>query len=140
MHCTCLVWVSGLVGSACLIGAGGCAKSHQPSTEVMQKNLGKWREALKDPDSQVRINALNHLGNIGYVDPQAFAPVAAALKDKDPTVRKEAIRNMWKFEKNVSEVLAALADVKDNDADAAIRGNAQEMIKAIQDRQGGKRK
>jgi HEAT repeat protein len=142
MRATHLLWVSSMLGMAGTVGACGCAKhQQQAATQNVAKNVSKWTEALKDPDSAVRIDALNHLGNVGYGSPAlAFAPVAGALKDAEPAVRKEAIRNLWKFDKNAGEAIAALTDVKDNDADPKIRTDAATMIKAIQDRHAAPRK
>lgn len=135
------VYVSYLVAVACVIGACGCAKQPAYPTLAAAKDVTRWTEALQDPDSKVRMDALNHLGNVGYGVPElAFAPVAGALKDQDPAVRQEAIRNMWKFEKKASDAVAALTETKDNDTDPKIRADAQTMIKAIQDRQAGRRK
>jgi HEAT repeat protein len=135
------LWVYYLAGGLCAVGVCGCAKQSAVSEvdpQILASKVTKWSDALKSSDSKTRVLALNHLGNYGELA-ETFTLVAGALKDPEPEVRREAIRNMWKFEKKANEALAALTAVKDNDADPKLKADAQTMIKAIQDRQAGKK-
>jgi len=66
-------------------------------------------ESLKDPDEDIRRDAVWMLGNIG--DERAIHPLTEALKDKDEEVRFHAARNLGKFEEPaVPYLLGALED------------------------------
>jgi hypothetical protein len=140
MRWQCSLWICAVAGGLCVVNLCGCAKQAalDNDTHMVTIKVGKWSEELKSSDSKTRINALNHLGNSNVAAPEAFALVAGALKDPDPAVRREAIRNLWKFEKQPENAIAALTQFKDNETDPKIKGDAETMIKAIQERQAGK--
>jgi HEAT repeat protein len=131
------VWICSLAGGLCVVGLCGCAKpaSSALDTQAINIKVNQWSGAVKSTDKKTRLLALNHLGNYSTAAPEVFALVAGALKDPDPDIRREAIRNLWKFDKQENEALAALSQVKDNDADPKIKADAEKMIKAIQERQ-----
>jgi HEAT repeat protein len=136
------VWICSLAGGLCIVGLCGCARQAAEAldTKAAAMKVNKWSEAVKSTDKQTRLLALNHLGNYSTAAPEVFPLVAAALKDPDPEIRRAAIRNLWKFDKQEAAAIAALTEVKDNDADPKIKADAETMIKAIQERQAPAKK
>ena len=125
----------------CVVYLCGCSKQVAAiDTQAVAIKVNKWSEGVKSTDKKTRMLALNHLGNYSTAAPEVFALVAGALKDPDPEVRREAIRNLWKFDKKPNEAIAALTEAKDSETDPKIKGDAQTMIKAIQDRESDAKK
>jgi HEAT repeat protein len=93
----------------------------------------KWADALRDPDVRIRKRAAFTLGNIGSSDPAAFPALVGALKDRDASVRCEAILALLKFGPDASDALPALNEVCQKDTDANVRAYAAKAVEKIKD-------
>jgi|SRR5579859_335587 len=87
---------------------------------------------LADPDLDVRERAAQALARIG---PDGVAPLARALKDRDPGVRRAAAEILGSFGIEAKSASADLADAA-KDGDAGVRNAATEAIRKIQNDPG----
>ena len=109
-------------------GDGGVAQTARGSLDrcgSKDKLLGPLLEALKAPETPVRMAALGQLEN--YRDPACVGPLVERLKDQDAALRARAARMLGALaSKAAQEPLAAL--LADNDAQvrmAAAEGLAE---------------
>jgi HEAT repeat protein len=109
----------------------GCGKS--PPTLAGGKPVSHWVEVLhSSPDAGQRKEAAFKLGNVGPTDPTALPAVAAALKDRDPAVRREAIAALVKFGTAAQECVPALSELRDHDTDPKVRAYAAKALETLQ--------
>jgi HEAT repeat protein len=117
--------------TAVLVAAvAGCG----PATPTLAggKPATHWVEALKDPNDIVRKKAAFELGNVGPTDAAAFPALKDALKDAAPAVRREAIKALVKFGAKAKDALPDLQEMEQNDPDAAVRGDAAQLVQKLQ--------
>lgn len=65
------------------------------ATQLEQSNLQLLIQALQDPASDVRIEAIAHLARLGYQP--AYQPLLSCLQDTEPDVRKATILALGKL-------------------------------------------
>ncbi len=109
--------------------ASGCAKSLP--TAAGGKPVVHWVESTHSPDPKVRKEAVFKLGNVGPADASAFPAIVEALRDKDPKVRSEAIFAVLKFGPRAAEAAAELAELRDRDPNAEVRGHALRALEKL---------
>lgn len=80
--------------------------------------LGGLVRGLQDVDKNVRIAALEALGDIG--DPSVTTWVTALLKDHEPEVRIKALHTLGRFQDRRKEEFRALAEKLKTDYEAAL--------------------
>jgi HEAT repeat protein len=106
----------------------GCGKAQPPD---LGKQVGRWVQALHDPDARVRKNAILKLGNIGPGDAAVFPALLRALKDRDAGVRREAILALLKCGPEAREAVPALTEVRRHDRDAQLRDFAARALEKL---------
>ncbi len=109
-----------------------CGCGGKQPTLAGGKPVSYWVEAVKAPDAKLRKTAVSKLGNVGPADPAAFPAVVAALADRDPAVRCEAILAVLKFGDQAREIEPTLADMQQRDGDAKVRAYAAKALKKLQ--------
>src|SRR4051812_36397685 len=77
-----------------------------PNPELLNQNLDFFVHQLKSDSPDLKINALDKLGDLK--NPAAIPAMAEALQDANPEVRYHAIRGLSKSP--MPEALAALQD------------------------------
>jgi HEAT repeat protein len=110
-----------------LLPLSGCGRA-QPAMAG-----GKWAEALRDPDAQVRRKAAFTLGNIGPSDPAVLPALVGALEDADAGVRREAILALLKYGPAAKGALPELAEVREQDRDAKVRAYAAQALEKLKE-------
>ena len=95
------------------------------------KPASYWVRAVHDPNVSLRKQAVVKLGNIGPADEAALPAVLAALRDREPAVRKEAILALLKFGHAGREALATLDDLQERDPDPKVRRYAGKVRKKL---------
>jgi hypothetical protein len=114
----------------CLFSLMGCHKD-QPLL-AGGKPVGHWIERSRDPDDKVRREVVAKLGNVGNTDPAVLPALIAALKDKDPTVRREAIIGIVKYGPEATEAREPLMAVQMSDPDFNIRDFAARAVQKLE--------
>ena len=113
------------------MAAVGC--NRQPSHVLSGgKPLEAQFDALKHADAKVRREALEKIGNIGPTDERVVPALRAALRDRDPRVRCEAILALVKCGTAAEPALAALAELQTKDVDRKVRDYAKNAFTALQ--------
>ncbi len=110
--------------------AGGCGKPAAPLT-AGGRPVGHWLDELKKPDAKARKKAVRELGHVGRADPGAIPAVAAALKDKDPQVRQEAVLALLNLGPDAADAAPALADAAAADKDPKVRDYAAQALARV---------
>jgi HEAT repeat protein len=105
-----------------VVALGGCGKGEPRRTG------GKWAAALRDPDARVRQKAAFTLGNIGPTDSAGLPALLGALADTDASVRCEVILALVKFGPAAREAIPTLTQLRQQDADAKVRGYAARAL------------
>ncbi|MDB5308863.1 MAG: hypothetical protein JWO38_3065 [Gemmataceae bacterium] len=118
-----------LLGAVLVAALGGCARTKP--TQAGGKPVDYWVEALRNPDPQVRKEAVFKLGNVGPADPAAYPAVVGAIRDADPKVRCEVILALMKFGPRAKEAGPTLGDLKAHDPDARVRSHASRALEKI---------
>ena len=95
------------------------------------KPITHWVEALKDPDSSIRKNAVRKLGNVGPADPQVLPTVTSALNDQDREVRCEAILALLKCGPDARPAIPALTELQQKDRDPKVRDYAARAMEKL---------
>ena len=122
----------------CVVGAGlcfglmlaGCGGSGAAPTKLHGKNLDDWRQQLRSSLAKTRINALHSLGKIGAVEEGIPALVAESLKDREASVRLEALIVLEKMKEEAKPFLPQIKALV-NDGDAKVRQRAAEVVKVV---------
>jgi HEAT repeat protein len=104
----------------------GCAKS--PPTLAGGKPVSHWVEALHGRDAKARKTAAAKLGNVGPADPAVLPALTAALRDRDPGVRREAVLGLLKCGPGAREAAGALAELRQRDRDPQVRTYAAKAL------------
>jgi HEAT repeat protein len=107
----------------------GCSKS-QPIV-AGGKPAAYWVKTLKEGTVSLRRSALVKLGNIGPEDKAAFPAVLDALRDREPSVRKEAILALLKFGPTAGQALPVLDELGERDPDPEVRNHAHKAGKKL---------
>jgi HEAT repeat protein len=107
----------------------GCAKS--PPTLAGGKPVSHWVEALRGPDAKARKKAVAKLGNVGAADAAVLPALTAALRDRDPGVRREAILALLKCGPGAREAAGPLAVLRQRDRDPQVRAYAAKALAKI---------
>jgi HEAT repeats len=95
------------------------------------KSVAHWIERSCDPSDKVRKEAVAKLGNVGHADPAVLPSLIAALKDKSPAVRREAIVGIVKYGPEANDVRESLMVVQTNDPDPAVRDFAARAMQKL---------
>ena len=109
-----------------------CGCGEKRPTLAGGKPVSYWVEAVKGSDAKLRKTAVFKLGNVGPADPAAFPTVAAALADRDPAVRCEAILAVLKFGDQARDAESRLAEMEKQDKDAKVRTSAAKALQKLQ--------
>ena len=121
--------------AAIALGATGCS---QPPPLSGGKPLDHWVKATQDPDTGIRKEAVCKLGNAGAPNPEAWTAVAAALRDRQPEIRREAILALMKCGPRAQETVPVLRELAQRDPDAQVRVYAAKAAKKLEnDAHGG---
>jgi hypothetical protein len=99
-----------------------------PSAEVTDRIVTALSGALKDPDREVRRNAVRALA--GFDSPRIVEPMIAVLKDEDVELRKHAANALARHgdERAVPALIASLKD-----PDPSVRAYAARALGAVGD-------
>src|SRR5437660_11745875 len=89
--------------------AVGCGKPEVPLT-AGGRPVSHWLDELKKPDPKARRKAVRELGHVGAADPAAIPAVAAAVRDKDTAVRREAVLALLNPAPASKDAAASLAE------------------------------
>jgi HEAT repeat protein len=111
-----------------LVIFSGCKKEEQGPILAGGREVKSWVADLHDPKPQVRRQAVLKLGNVGDADPTVPEALAEALRDKDITVRRDAVRAIAKLSKASEAVMAQLKLMSESDRDSLVRDYAQRAI------------
>jgi len=115
-----------LLGTILATVVCGC---HQPSPTLSAgKPVAYWVATMNNPDARLRKTAVFRLGNVGPADAAAFPAVVAALRDRDPAVRREAILAVLKFGDQAQEAAPTLHAMQQHDPDARVRDYAGQAL------------
>ncbi|MEM8504427.1 MAG: HEAT repeat domain-containing protein [Cyanobacteria bacterium P01_D01_bin.1] len=101
-------------------------QSSSPSQSTPD-NLQLLVEALQDPSSDVRIEAIAHLARLNYN--RAYQPLLSRLQDSEPDVRKAAILALGKLGK--SSTIEAIAPLQ-QDSSPAVKRVATLVVEQLQ--------
>jgi HEAT repeat protein len=117
----CLAWLALL--------AAGCSPEPPRSGG---RTASAWAKALQEPNVEMRRKAAIKLGPLAQLDDAAIPALLGALKDADPEVRTSAARSLGIYAgPKGSEVLPALSEVQQNDADRNVRQAAAKAIEHL---------
>src|SRR4051812_27355789 len=90
------------------------------ATSDQLKLVDRLTKQLKSRDVTERVDAAEWLGNVGIAE--AVAPLATALTDKEPRVRRAAASALWHASKVAKPAIPALREVVNDPApDVAMR-------------------
>jgi HEAT repeat protein len=81
------------------------------------KLVDRMTKQLKSRDVSERVDAAETLGKVGI--PESIAPLAAALKDKEPRVRRAAASALWHASEIAKPAIPALRDAL-NDSESSV--------------------
>ena len=109
---------------------GGCGKPAAPLTAGGQP-VTHWLDELKKPEPKARKKAVKELGHVGTADPAATPAVVGALKDKDPSVRKEAVVALLNLGPAAKDAESTLAEMAASDPDRAVREYAAKALDRV---------
>jgi len=115
------------LAQAQLAQAQSAKAQSNPVTQPDPDNLRLLTEALQDPASDVRIEAIAHLARLSYQP--AYQPLIACLQDTEPDVRKAAILALGKLGK--SSAVEAITPLQ-QDPFPAVKRIATLVIKQLQ--------
>ena len=108
----------------------GCGKTYPPTSGG--RTASYWAEVLRQPDVELRRKAAVKLGVLVLKDKAALPALMDALRDSDPEVRSGAARSLGVYTgPRGREVLPALRELEQRDADASVREAAGEAIKRL---------
>lgn len=107
----------------------GCG-SPSPAT-VHGKSFEYWLEALHDPDTRIRLKAVESLGNVGAENPATVPALIKALDDREARVRSAAVLALLKIGPDAQEAIPALQKTL-QDKDAKVRNYAAKAIERIE--------
>jgi hypothetical protein len=113
----------------CFAALGGCAPEHAPLTGG--KPIGYWVETSRTADAAMRKEAVFKLGNAGPADPAVLPALMAALGDKDPRVRREAVLAVLKMGDSAQEAVPLLAAMEAKDGDPKTREFAAKALSKL---------
>jgi HEAT repeat protein len=106
----------------------GCTSDERGPILAGGREVKSWIADLSDPKPQVRRQAVLKLGNVGDADPAVAEGLAAALRDKDVIVRREAVRAVAKLTQATGTIMAELKTIIASDRDSLARDYAQRAI------------
>lgn len=101
---------------------GGCG--HSETKVTSGKPVSYWVKSLQTGNAKHRCKAVARLGNVWTTDPSVLPVVLKVLKDKDPTVRCEAILATVKNGRAARAAIPVLAELQQNDPNARVRSYA----------------
>jgi HEAT repeat protein len=120
-----------LIGLFLVVLLSGCGKGQPPVAGG--KPVSYWAAALHDPDPRQRKKAVFKLGNVGPMDATVFPALRAALRDRDASVRCEAILAILKFGPDAKEAIPDLTGVQQHDGDGKVRSYAAKALEKIRE-------
>jgi len=108
----------------------GCGK--KPPLTSGGRTASYWAEVLQQPDVELRRKAAGKLGPLILIDQAALPALLGALKDTDPEVRSAAARSLGIYTgPRGQEVLPALREVQEQDADPKVRQAADKAVEKL---------
>jgi HEAT repeat protein len=119
---------TGVFGAITVLVIAGCSANERGPILAGGREVKSWLADLHSPQPQVRRKAVLKLGNVGDTDPAAAHGLAAALRDSDAIVRRDAVSAIAKLTHPDAEIVAALRMMKDRDPDPRVRDYAQRAI------------
>jgi HEAT repeat protein len=116
----------------CLVhaGASGCS-DEEPKFLAGGREVTSWVAALKDPNPQVRRQAVMKLGNVGDADPAAAEALTEALRDADVHVRRAAVFAVVKLKEPGEEITTQLDAMSRTDSNPGIREVATSALEKL---------
>jgi hypothetical protein len=119
-----------LVRSLCvaILSLPGCSREERGPTLSGGREIKSWVDDLRSPKAQVRRTAVLKLGNAGDSDPAVAVALAEALLDREPLVRREAIRAVAKLKDPGAAVKERLETMSRTDKDATTRDLAAKAL------------
>jgi HEAT repeat protein len=109
----------------------GCQRNEP--TLAGGKPVNHWLQTATDPDAKVRQKGIAKLGNVGSLDLQVFPTLIAALKDRDPKVRCEAILAIVKYGPGTGVAIEPLNATQTKDSDPKVREYAAKAVQKLTD-------
>lgn len=114
-----------LIIAVALTLVAGCSKEDRGPLLIGGRELKSWLTDLHDLKPIVRRQAVLKLGNVTESDPAVGEALAAALSDKDATVRREAVFAVVKLKQPAPEIVLRLETMGRNDPDPKVRDAAK---------------
>jgi HEAT repeat protein len=114
--------------------ASGCGREQRVPVLAGGREVKSWIADLHDGKAGVRRQAVLKLGNVGDADPAAVQGLAAALRDADPLVRREAVFAVLKLKSPTQEIVQELGEVRRADRDATVRDLASRALEKLEQR------
>jgi len=99
------------------------------SPDLTNQNKDYWMSQLRNPSQQLRINALQKLSELKFVD--SISAMAERLRDEDPQVRFAAIRALALIPR--PESLAALNAALPEEQDSYLKSEMKRGKKSLEE-------
>jgi HEAT repeat protein len=109
----------------------GCGGAEKGPTKLSGKTLDDWRQQLRSTVTKTRFEAVRSLGKIGAIEEAIPALVAESLKDKEASVRLEALVALEKMKEAAKPFLSQIKSLQ-NDVDAKVKQKAVEVAKVVE--------
>ncbi len=113
---------------AAALASCGCSREERGPVLSGGREVSSWTKDLHDPKPQVRRQAVLKLGNVGDDDPAAAEALAEALNDKEPLVRRDAIRAIAKLKAPSAAIKERLEAMSRSDKDPSARELAGKAV------------
>jgi HEAT repeat protein len=112
-----------------LLALAGC-NNHQPPL-AGGKPIAHWIQEAHDRNDNLRREAIAKLGNAGDADSSVLPALMAALKDKNPKVRCEAILAILKYGPDGAAAVETMVAMQSHDPDPRVREYAGKAARKL---------
>jgi HEAT repeat protein len=114
-----------------LLLVSGCNREERGPLLAGGREVKSWVAALKDPNPQVRRQAVMKLGNVGDDDPAAAEGLVQAFRDHDAQVRRATVFAVVKLKHPNDEIIAQLREINRGDRDPSLRDVAAKALAKV---------